>query len=541
MSSLENIGSQTFYEPENEEELRALILRAKAEKVQIRVRGSAHSVKKAIFTDDFNSETPRQPDKGINLMLSKPFFKKFSLDTTNKTVTVGGGCNLGKDPFDPTESSTLQNSFLFQLNQAGFSIPDVGGIIHQTVGGFLSTGSSGGSLQYSIDDSIVSMKFMDGNGIIHTVSRNDANTDLFYGFGVSMGLMGIILEVTFQYDPSFDIKGTETTSTYEYCEVDLFGNGTATKPSLETFLQQTEYTRLIWWPQDGVEKMVVWQAHHMKPDEYNAQTGTQQNFKPKVYQEFPFVLGTPIPAEIAADLLYTLIGTWPVWFHNIMGNSKIYDIIVFIADAAFPKYILPAIINAFVPDNYDKDGVLKKGCPQEFWDIWWHGLPMDNQVNDNLIPVEFTELWIPVSQSQYVMSSLKEFYEDNKKAQGTFSCEIYGAKKSGFWLSPAYNEDVIRVDLFWFAKNTEDARTYYLQFWIFLRDLLNKHNSGFRCHWGKYLPEDINAKDKNADLKKWAEYLQKQYPKWNDFMKLRTQFDPNNVFLTDYWKKHLGI
>ncbi len=53
----------------------------------------------------------------------------------------------------------------------------------------------------------------------------------------------------------------------------------------------------------------------------------------------------------------------------------------------------------------------------------------------------------------------------------------------------------------------------------------------FRLHWGKYIP--------GYDFKDWAEYYRSQYPKWDDFMKLREQRDPKNIFLTNYWKLRL--
>jgi FAD/FMN-containing dehydrogenase len=106
--------SNQFFTPTSEKELQELVLQAKTNNLQIRVRGSAHSVKKAIFTDDYNTATDEQA-KSLNLMLSDAFFRQIKIDTTANTVTVGAGCNLGKDPFDPTETSTLQNSLLYRI------------------------------------------------------------------------------------------------------------------------------------------------------------------------------------------------------------------------------------------------------------------------------------------------------------------------------------------------------------------------------------------------------------------------------------------
>src|SRR5204863_7613064 len=121
--------------------------------------------------------------------------------------------------------------------------------------------------------------------------------------------------------------------------------------------------------------------------------------------------------------------------------------------------------------------------PQLFSDCWYTGLPMDNQMSDKLMPVWFTELWIDISQSQKVMTDLLNFYNASTENTGAFSCEIYPAKSNAFWLSPSYLQDVIRIDVFWFANNTGDPTTFYQKFW----DLLEPYQ--FRPHWGKYLPD----------------------------------------------------
>jgi len=41
------------------------------------------------------------------------------------------------------------------------------------------------------------------------------------------------------------------------------------------------------------------------------------------------------------------------------------------------------------------------------------------------------------------------------------------------------------------------------------------------------------------DFENWAAYYRAQYPRWDDFMALREKRDPKNIFLTDYWSRHL--
>ena len=166
-----------------------------------------------------------------------------------------------------------------------------------------------------------------------------------------------------------------------------------------------------------------------------------------------------------------------------------------------------------------------------FMDYVWQSLPMDNGADDILMGTEFTEIFIPLTYTEKTMRLLKELYErKGLEAAGYYSNELYAGIKSEFWLSPSYKEDTFRVDLFWYINNDGNPAAkggYYCQFW----DMLRENNIPFRFHWGKFMPE--------YDYKAWADYYRSQYPRWDDFMKLRIEMDPRNIFLTKYWRLHL--
>jgi D-arabinono-1,4-lactone oxidase len=65
------------------------------------------------------------------------------------------------------------------------------------------------------------------------------------------------------------------------------------------------------------------------------------------------------------------------------------------------------------------------------------------------------------------MAALRDHYEHNDISRvGTYSVEIYATPRSRFWLSPAYQQDVVKFDMFWFGKNKGDpAKVFYPQFW----------------------------------------------------------------------------
>jgi hypothetical protein len=38
-----------------------------------------------------------------------------------------------------------------------------------------------------------------------------------------------------------------------------------------------------------------------------------------------------------------------------------------------------------------------------------------------------------------------------------------------------------------------------------------------------------------------VDYLRQQYPCWQTFMELRGELDPQQIFVSEYWRGHLGI
>ena len=187
---------------------------------------------------------------------------------------------------------------------------NLGGITHQTVSGFTATGSSGGSTRYSVNDNLWGFRVIDGLGRVHEVSRDDTDTDQFEAMSPNMGLLGVISTITFRCEDTFNISGQEAVTGIDECAVDLFGPGDAQRPSLEAFLRSTEYTRLEWWPQRGVERVLVWQAHRIAPE---------PDFHPVRYQEFT---AHPEAAETFISLVDTISATSTTWDMHGRRSSR---------------------------------------------------------------------------------------------------------------------------------------------------------------------------------------------------------------------------
>jgi D-arabinono-1,4-lactone oxidase len=90
-------------------------------------------------------------------------------------------------------------------------------------------------------------------------------------------------------------------------------------------------------------------------------------------------------------------------------------------------------------------------------------------------------------------------------------------------MGAAYGRDVVKVDLL-VGYNRAIRPKSISRYWRLFKD----KGVDYRLHWGKALSDDV-------------EYIRRQYPRWDDFMRLRDEMDPHQVFVTDYWRRHLGI
>ncbi len=491
--------------PHGAREIASHIGEARAARKLLRAIGSGHSIPRAIEADRAPSPPLHRPSRlpGIHLSLER-MDRIVDVDRTKRRLTVQAGMHLGEAPNSP---GSVQNNLTRHLAELGWALPDLGGIVHQTVGGFLATGSSGGSLVHSLNDAVVEIRFVDGAGRLRVAHRTHS-PDLFQATMVSLGLFGVVTEVTFECEPAYQIEGREVTGTVVGAPatvddpvrrvvlqlptddasgsteiIDLLSPG---EDGLAAYLRRIEYCRILWWPQAGVHKMVAWEGKRT------------------------FVEPThPRPYEADGTIMQWLAGR----VLTLWGLARGRGIVRAVGRWTLPLF--PLVVKFFLPDP-----------PKRFHARWDLNLPMDTHVDDFFLPTEFTELWFPIEHTAEVMKRLLELYRDPDVA-GTYACELYATKASTPWLSPAYERDVFRVDVFWFRGNEGDpVIDYFPKFWDALGDL------EFRAHWGKYLPRAGSTVGRA---------MATRYPRWNDFLRVRQECDPDEVFLSRYWRRHLGL
>lgn len=141
---------------------------------------------------------------------------------------------------------------LHNLNQAlaakGYTLPNLGSIDVQSLAGSISTGTHGSSLSHGLlSQSITSLTILLSNGQLVTCSA-EKNPDLFRAALCSLGALGIIVEMTYQTVPDFNIAWSQKLVTLD----SILDNWS------ESFWKQKEFTRVWWLPY--LKRAVVWTA-----------------------------------------------------------------------------------------------------------------------------------------------------------------------------------------------------------------------------------------------------------------------------------------
>ena len=244
---------------------------------------------------------------GSGIIMSLDNYRSIvSWDDANKRVTVEGGLLLGKE--ETKSWSTMKNGLCYQVNQRGWALPDLGGVIKQSVAGFTAMCCAGGTIDYDYYEAIYSMRIIDANGDIHTFTTPADNNpdDPFYAACVNMGLFSITSEITYRCIDKFYMIGSQLTMTQKemanigtdkfkekqsadgFGKLDLRAKTNESEYNLYNVLiknkhnrtYSAQYWRFYWWHQLTSNEIVFWKAHRMIEDDLNK----EQYKKAKIFK-----------------------------------------------------------------------------------------------------------------------------------------------------------------------------------------------------------------------------------------------------------------
>jgi D-arabinono-1,4-lactone oxidase len=466
------------FHPQDQAAVARLVISARAAGRRVRVRGAGHSVPAAIAGP---------PD--LVLVLDRLRWIRF--DDTSGEVTAGAGVRFGEDPSDPRRADGI--ALAPWLHARGRALANLGGILHQTVAGFLLTGSGGGSTRYDAAAAVVGLRLVDGTGAVRALRRG-RDDDLLDAVLVSVGTCGVVTEVTFRTEAAFDAAGCETMTPDRGGPLDLFADGDT---GLAAHLTRWDYARVLWWPQRRVRRIVAWSARRVAQDAPDPV---------RAYAPMPEVFGSTQPAQLVAGGLLWSIVHW----RGALRRAGAGPLAVAERVAA---PVEGALYRAFTT-----------GPEQRFRGPWWSILPQDVLMDERWMPTTFTEIFVPLERSAEAMRRLDALFDAQPEAAGRFALELYAAPASSSWLHPAYQRASLRINVFWLMHAPEDPRDTFLpRIWDALAEFAP------RLHWGKLYPHEPSR------------FVAGHYPRLSDFLAVRTRLDPDGTFLSEWMESALGI
>ncbi len=161
------------HRPTSVEAVRILVARSP----KVRALGSAHSFNEIADTDGVLLSVADLPT-GIEI------------DTAAATVRVGGGvryAELGR-----------------RLHDAGYALPNLASLPHISVAGSIATGTHGsGDANGNLSTSVSALEIVTADGDVVTLRRGE---DGFDGAVVGLGALGVVVAVTLDVMPAFDVR-----------------------------------------------------------------------------------------------------------------------------------------------------------------------------------------------------------------------------------------------------------------------------------------------------------------------------------------------
>ncbi len=212
---------ELYLQPHSTEEIQKIVVLARRCRRRIATTGCGHSPSDLTCTSSWL----------VNLDY---YDELLDVDETTGVVVVQSGIRL--------------RDLGLKLKANGLAMPNLGSIDHQSIAGAIATATHGSSTRHGLlSQSVIRLKIMLPTGRTATCSATH-NQDLFRAALVSLGALGIILEVTLQVVPHFNIEWQQSLHPLEEILTD-WGKALWT---------EKEFTRIWWMPY--MKRCIKWRA-----------------------------------------------------------------------------------------------------------------------------------------------------------------------------------------------------------------------------------------------------------------------------------------
>ena len=439
---------ELYIQPQSIEEIQKVVTLARRCRRRIVTVGCGHSPSDLTCTSSW--------------MLNLDHYDKIvDIDKDRKMVVVQAGIRL--------------HDLGLKLKEYGLAMPNLGSIDHQSIAGAIGTGTHGSSMRHGLlSQSVRGLKIMLANG--RTVSCSaEQNQDLFRAALLSLGALGIIVEVTFQAVPAFNIEWSQSLHALEEIIADW-------NKDLWT---QKEFTRVWWLPY--TKRAIKWRADKTERSEkppvadwWNGSFGFHvYHILLYISQWFPSIL----------PRIETFVVNVQYGFKNGIGNTAIQESRTgllmnclysqFVNEWAIPLNKGPEAITRLSKWLNGEEG---SGIPGSSKGLYVH-CPIEVRVSDtsSTTPRPYLDNTVPDGPTLYLNATLyRPYYYD-----------------------PPCRE------------------RYYEAFEYLMKEM------GGRPHWAKNIYSVTQ------------EEIHGMYPDMKDWIRVRNEVDPEGMFVGDWHRRYL--
>eukprot|EP00794_Sanderia_malayensis_P017007 gene17007-18720_t len=419
---------ELYFEPTTVGEIGKILQNATANKKKVKVVGFGHSPSDISCTNDYM------------ICLTK-FNNLLQIDNKKNTVKVEGGMMLR----DLNEI----------LEKNGLAMQNLPAIDDLTIAGLVATGTHGSGVNYGILATLVlelEMMTADGNVII---CSNESNPEIFKAALLSLGALGIILNITLQCEPAFVLHQVVESESLDQ-----------TLKDLEQDLKKSEHFKIMYHPH--TDRCV---KYHIKRSK----------------------LPINDPGES--------------WFWDILIGFHVFQFFLYLGSFLPPLIV---VVNKVFHWLFNRN--VQEKCNTG---------PKVLHFNC-LFPQYVSEWCFPRDKTAYVLRSLRDLTKKSN-LYVHLPVEIRFGKADDILLSPCYKQDSTFMNILMYRPYYKDVPGKE-KYWSIYEQIVK--SVGGRPHWAKahrVSPDEFRT----------------LYPKFDAFLEIRKQLDPNGVFLNEYLQRHL--
>jgi len=441
-------------------------------------------------------------------------------------------------------------TLLHKMHKDGFSFHNLPGIVHQTLGGAISSGSEGGSRR-SFEKQIIGLRLVDGLGNLRTVWRNSTTVQgrrEFRAVILSMGLAGVITSVIIKPCPTYCTKSGFNLKPIKY---EFTDNKYQRENLLDSFVKEMELTLT---ESDFSRYLLIPSTRpYQKTLAYCGTSMTEEQF---FQDEDNFWV--PSYVQWGSSLLGNIVSQ-PECMRNpavLMGlfkqRSELYR--NFQKSTREDKQVQIGLERCLGEmSKVNQKATLEKGIDYSFYGACLFAtlvpphlvigvntqtvyapahflVPVDQVIDLGWLNMELQELYFPITDNssiEKVLTILVQEFMNNPKDYpiGKVITEVYMGPSSDALMSPSRNKTSLRLSIL-SIKRTKDAyANVFRKFW----SLFQRNNMNFTVHWGKQLPI------RKEDLSVWCMVKSHYVSGLQDFKAVVEEFDPLGVFRNAYW------